>query len=164
MPFCPRVFFGRAFSHIRSLPKTGHQPTRFVIVAGKLRYSVPARKLPDGRVYLRFDLSLLPDGEHTVNVRAIDDRAQGESNQAGEVVKTGQKVTLLALPEKVEPTAPPEEQQKTKMIHRQESLRACSNPGNDSGIPRPARGGYAVLGSFGQPSLKEISGGARRRP
>jgi len=114
--FAPKSSSGEPFLISDPYPKTGDQPTRFVVVAGKLRYSVPAQKLPDGRVYLRFDVSRLPDGEHTVNVTAINDRTHGESNSTPvKLVKIGQKVTLLALPEKAEPPAPPEEQQKAKI-------------------------------------------------
>jgi len=97
-------------------PKNGDQPTRFVIVAGKLKYSVPAQRLPDGSVRLRFDVSALPDGEHTMNVTAIDDRNHGESDPIRlKLVKTGTKVTLLTSPEKAKPPAPAEKQQKGKI-------------------------------------------------
>ena len=97
-------------------PNNGDQPTRFVIVAGKLKYSVPAQKLPDGNVRLKFDVSLLPDGEHTMNVTAIDDRNHGESDSIRlKLVKTGKKVAVLTPPEEVKPPVPPEEQQKGKV-------------------------------------------------
>jgi hypothetical protein len=114
--FFPRFSSGEPFLVSDPYPKTGGQPTRFAIVVGILKYSVPAQKLPDGRVCFRFDVSRLPDGEYTVNVRAIDDRTHGESKSTPvKLVKTGEKVTLIALPEKAEPPAPPKKREKAKI-------------------------------------------------
>jgi hypothetical protein len=89
-------------------PNDKNQPTRFLIVEGELKYYVPAQKLPDGSVRLRFDVSQLPDGEHTVSVKAVNDRNHEESiSMRLKLVKIGEKVTLL----KTEPLAPPERQQ-----------------------------------------------------
>jgi hypothetical protein len=112
----PRPSAGEPFLICDPYPNTGDQPTRFLIVVGKLKYSVPPQWLPDRSVRLKFDLSQLPDGEHTVNVMAIDDRNRGESGSIRlKLVKTGTKVTLLTSPEKAEPPAPAEKQQKGKI-------------------------------------------------
>ena len=94
--FAPRSSSGEPFLISDPYPNDKNQPTRFVIVEGEYKYNTPAQKLPDGGVRLRFDLSLLPDGEHTVYVRAIDDRKHRESNSTPlRLVKIGEKVTLL---------------------------------------------------------------------
>jgi len=112
----PRPSTGKPFLISDPYPKNEDQPTRFVIVEGTHRYSVPAQRLPDGSVRLRFDLSPLADGEHTMNVTAIDDRTHGESGSIRlKLAKIGKKVTLLTSPEEAEPPAAPEKQQKTKI-------------------------------------------------
>ena len=114
--FAPRPSTGEPYLICDPYPKNGDQPTRFVIVAGKLKYSVPAQRLPDGSVRLRSDVSALRDGEHTMNVTAIDDRNHGESNPIRlKLVKTGKKVAVLAPPEEAKPTASPEKQQQGKI-------------------------------------------------
>ena len=114
--FAPKPSWGEPFLISDPYPKNADQPTRFAIVAGKLRYVVPAQKLPDGSVRLRFDVSVLPDGEHTMNVTAIDDRNHGESDSMRlKLVKTGKEVTLLTPPEEAEPSPSPENQQKAKV-------------------------------------------------
>ncbi len=85
----------------------GSQPTRFIVVAGKHKFSVPAHKLPDGTVCLKFDLAKLPDGEYTVHVRAIDDHKHWESNSTSvKLTKNGNKVTYPPPPPPPEKTAP----------------------------------------------------------
>jgi hypothetical protein len=112
----PRPSAGEPFLICDPYPNTGDQPTRFLIVVGKLKYSVPPQWLPDRSVRLKFDLSQLPDGEHTVNVTAIDDRNHRESDSIRlKLVKTGKKVAVLTPPEKAEPPAPPENPQKGKV-------------------------------------------------
>ena len=112
----PRPSTGEPYLICDPYPKNGDQPTRFVIVAGKLKYSVRPQWLPDRSVRLKFDLSQLPDGEHTMHVTAIDDRNHGKSDSIRlTLVKTGTKVTLLTSPEKAEPPAPPENPQKGKV-------------------------------------------------
>jgi len=112
----PRPSTGEPFLISDPYPNNADQPTRFAIVVGKLTYSVPAQKLPDGSVRLKFDVSLLPDGEHTMNVTAIDDRNHGKSDSIRlKLVKTGKKVAVLTPPKEVEPPAPPEKQQKGKV-------------------------------------------------
>ena len=76
--------------------RTGEQPAEFVIVAGQLKFSVPAEKLPDGTVRLKFDLSRLPDGESTLSIKAVDRLKQTESEAVSlKVRKDGKNVTLL---------------------------------------------------------------------
>ena len=84
-------------------PRTGEQPAEFVIVAGQLKFSVPAEKLPDGTVRLKFDLSRLPDGESVLSIKAVD-RMKGTESEAVSlrVMKDGKNVTLLRE-QKVEP-------------------------------------------------------------
>ena len=53
----PRPSTGEPFLISDPYPNKEDQPTRFVIIAGKLNYSVPAQKLSDGSVRLRFDVS-----------------------------------------------------------------------------------------------------------
>jgi hypothetical protein len=51
-----------------------------------------------------------------MNVTAINDRNHGEWNLTPlKLVKTGEKVTVLTSPEKAEPPASPEKQQKAKV-------------------------------------------------
>lgn len=90
--------FGEPFLVSDPYGKTEDQPTRFSIVAGKLTFSIPAEKLPDGTVRLRFDLSKLPDGEHTMEIKAVNEAKQTESEPASLKVlkKNGQGVTLSA--------------------------------------------------------------------
>jgi len=76
----PRPSTGEPYLICDPYPKNGDQPTRFLIVVGKLKYSVPPQWLPDRSVRLKFDLSQLPDGEHTMHVTAIDDRNHGKSD------------------------------------------------------------------------------------
>jgi hypothetical protein len=114
--FAPRSSTGEPFLICDLYPNTGDQPTRFAVVAGNLKYSVPPQWLPDRSVRLKFDLSRLPDGEHTVKVTAIDDRNHRESDSIRlKLVKTGKKVTLLTSPQEAEPPAVPEKPQKGKV-------------------------------------------------
>ncbi|MGA2109239.1 MAG: hypothetical protein ABSH25_16530 [Syntrophorhabdales bacterium] len=114
--FAPRSSTGEPFLICDPYPNTGDQPTRFAVVAGNLKYSVPPQWLPDRSVRLKFDLSRLPDGEHTVKVTAIDDRNHRESDSIRlKLVKTGKKVTLLTSPQEAEPPAVPEKPQKGKV-------------------------------------------------
>jgi hypothetical protein len=114
--FAPRSSSGRPFLVSDPYTNKKNQPTRFVVVAGKLKFSVPAQKLADGSVCFRFDLSLLPDGEYTVNVTAINDRTRKESSSTQmKLVKIGEKVTLLPSPEKAEPPAPQEMKEKEQI-------------------------------------------------
>ena len=90
--------YGEPFLVSDPYGKTEDQPTRFSIVAGELRFSIPAEKLPDGTVRLRFDLSKLPDGEHTIEIKAVNESRQTESEPVSLKLlkKNGQGVTLLA--------------------------------------------------------------------
>jgi hypothetical protein len=85
-------------------PKKGDQPTRFSIVAGQLKLSVPAEKLPDGTVRLRFDLSQLPDGEQILEIKAVNEVKKTESGSVSIrlLKKNGKEVTLVAPREESE--------------------------------------------------------------
>jgi hypothetical protein len=67
-------------------------------VDGKLKFSIPAEKLPDGAVRLRFDLSELPTGEHRIEIKAVNESRQTESEPVllNLLKKNGQVVILLA--------------------------------------------------------------------
>lgn len=104
---------GEPFLASDPYPKGVSQPTRFIVVAGESWYSIPAQKLPDGGTCLKFDLAPLPDGEHTVTIRAINDRSHVESTSVlVKLVKIREKVTILASPEEREPSGPPIKQEK----------------------------------------------------
>ena len=77
------------------------QPTEFSIVAGKLSFSVPADKLPDGGVRLKFDLVRLPEGEHILQIKATDSVRRRESPSVFLKVlkKSAQEITVEAPPE-----------------------------------------------------------------
>lgn len=80
-------------------PTSRKKPTDFDIVSGKLKFSVPAEKLADGAVRLRFDLAKLPDGEHTIEIRAVNNNKKARMESIvvqAKVVKDGKEVVLLS--------------------------------------------------------------------
>lgn len=100
----PIPSFGRPFLVSDPYPKWQNQPTRFDFVSGKLRFSRPAEDLPNGRKRLKLDLSSLPDGELTLEIKAVNVRLRIESKPvAVHLFKKGQDVRLLPAP----PAAPP---------------------------------------------------------
>lgn len=109
-------------------PLSRKQPTDFDIVSGKLKFSVPAEKLADGTVRLRFDLAKLPDGEHTMEIKAVNKnkKARIESTVVqAKVVKNGKEVTLLLpkLEDAKEPQAAKESEPVRDKISPSRSIR-----------------------------------------
>lgn len=49
------------------------QPTAFEVTANGRTESVAPVTYPDGSAYLRYDLKGLPDGEHTLRIKALND-------------------------------------------------------------------------------------------
>jgi hypothetical protein len=82
-------------------PRGKKQPTEFTVVAGALTFSVPAEKLPDGRVRLKFDLKRLPDGQYLLQIKAVNRirRQQSQTVSVWLLKKNGKEVTLGAPPE-----------------------------------------------------------------
>ncbi len=91
--------FGEPFLVSDSYGKTDGQPTGFFIIAGKLKFSIPAEKLADGTVRLRFDLSKLPDGEHTIEVKAVNESRNTVSEPVSlKLVKKDGQVVIQTAP------------------------------------------------------------------
>jgi hypothetical protein len=102
--FTQGLCFGEPFLVSDPYAKTKDQPMRFSVVAGKLKFTVPAEKLSDGTVRLRFDLGKLPDGEHNIEIKAVNDSAQRESEPVSMQIlkKNGEVLTLTAPQGKLE--------------------------------------------------------------
>jgi len=98
------ICFAEPFLVSDPYPKRGDQPTRFSIVAGQLKFSVPAEKLPDGSVRLRFDLSQLPDGEQVLAITAVNEVKKTESGSVSIrlLKKNGKEVTIVTRREESE--------------------------------------------------------------
>jgi hypothetical protein len=70
------------------------QPTKFVVTVGGKSFDVVPEKNPDGSSYLKYDLSQLPDGLHTVKVKAVNSTLKQESPEMSlSLQKTGSNVT-----------------------------------------------------------------------
>ena len=103
--FLTSTLYAEPFLISGSYPKGPYQPTEFTIVVGRLSLSVPAEKLPDGAVRLKFDLARLQDGEHILEIKAVD-RPTGRYSETVLVKllkKNGKEVTLETPQD--EPTA-----------------------------------------------------------
>ena len=96
-------------------PKGRGQPTRFDVVCGELRFSAAPENLADGGKRLRFDLSRLPNGDLTLEIKAVDKRLRRESKPVTiRLHKNGKDVTLLPdvsepSPQAVPPVPPEKE-------------------------------------------------------
>jgi hypothetical protein len=107
--FLASTLYAEPFLTSGSYPKGPYQPTEFTIVVGKLAFSVAAEKLPDGAVRLKFDLAQLPDGEHTLEIKAVNG-ATGRESEAVSLrlfKKNGKEVVLETPPEEPTKNAPP---------------------------------------------------------
>jgi hypothetical protein len=93
--------FGEPFLVSDPYRKTEDQPTRFTILVGKLEFSVPAEKLPDGTVRLKFDLGNLPEGEQAIEIKAVNESTRAESPPVSvQVLKKDGKVVMVPTAEK----------------------------------------------------------------
>jgi hypothetical protein len=102
--FTPGSSSGAPFLVCDPYPVKTNQPTHFVVIAGESWYIVRADKLPNGGVRLKFDISQLPDGEHALEVRAMNDHSHRVSPPTPfKLVKNGAKVTVPTA----EPPGPP---------------------------------------------------------
>jgi hypothetical protein len=99
--FPPEFCVGEPFLVSDPYGKSEDQPTRFTVLAGKLEFSVPAEKLSDGTVRLKFDLGKLTDGEQTVEIKAVNESTRAESQPVSvRVLKKDGKVVIVTTPEK----------------------------------------------------------------
>lgn len=93
--------FGEPFLVSDPYGKTEDQPTGFTVVVGKLEFSIPAEKLSDGTVRLKFDLGKLPDGEQTIEIKAVNESTRAESQPVSvQLLKKDGKVVMEIAPEK----------------------------------------------------------------
>ncbi len=82
--------------------KEGEQPTGFFVASGKLTFSTPAERLPNGAVRLKFDLGNLPDGEHKVEVRAVNESTGAKSEPVHvQILKKDGQAVILATPQPI---------------------------------------------------------------
>jgi hypothetical protein len=97
--FVTSLCFGEPFLVSDPYPKSDEQPTDFRIVSQSLNVMVPAEKSPNGIVKLRYDLFNLPDGEHILEITAID-KARGKESvpTVMKIMKKGKDVTIVPLP------------------------------------------------------------------
>lgn len=83
-------------------PKGQNQPTQFDVVCGELKFSVPPESLADGGKRLRLDLSRLPDGDLSLEIKAVNGSFRRESKPVTiHLRKNGRDVILL--PAAIEP-------------------------------------------------------------
>ncbi len=108
----PLSAFGSPFLVSDAYPKSETQPTRFDVVCGTVRLSRPPENLPNGSKRLKLDLSVFPDGELTLEIRAVE-RHQSESTPVSvRLLKNGQNVTLLPAAKEPPPPLPTAPRQK----------------------------------------------------
>lgn len=112
--------FARPFLVSDPYPKSQIQPTRFEFVCGKLKFSRPPEILRDGRKRLKLDLSALPDGEVTLEIKAVDDHLGHEAKPVSvRLLKRGEDVRLLppltGPPSRPAPDAPQAVPEKQKI-------------------------------------------------
>ena len=70
------------------------QPTKFVVTVGGKSVDVAPQKNPDGSSFLKYDLSGLPEGFHTVKIKAVSSKSKLESPEVSiQLQKSGSKVT-----------------------------------------------------------------------
>ena len=98
--FMAAFSFGEPFLVCDPYTKEKEQPTGFSVVAGKLTFSDPAEKLHDGSVRLKFDLRKLPDGEHRVEIKAVNEIAKTESESVSvQILKKEGQAVILTTPQ-----------------------------------------------------------------
>lgn len=88
-------------------PAKDPQPTKFVVtVDGKSTTAAPHRNA-DGSMVLKYDLGGLPDGTHTIVIKALND---AQALESGEITytfnKTGSKISGLKVKEEKQKMAP----------------------------------------------------------
>ena len=110
-PFMSGLSFGEPFLVCDPYPKSSPQPTKFSISIGEQTFPALAEKLADGSVRLKYDLANLPEGEHTLEIRAVNESGNGQSEPASiSLLKKNGKVVVLPAPakktekEKISPT------------------------------------------------------------
>jgi hypothetical protein len=91
--------FGEPFLISDPYQKTDDQPTEFRIISESVNVTVPADKHTNGTVKLRYDLGGLPDGEHVLQIIAVD-KVKGRESEPTvmKVMKRGKDVTILPMP------------------------------------------------------------------
>ena len=116
LPFLsPSLASAKPFLVSDPYSKSQIQPTRFLFVCGELRFSRAPETLPDGRKRLKLDLAILPQGETTLEIKAVNEGLRMES-KAVEVrlLKKGLDVSMLppvighSPPQEAQEQAPPE--------------------------------------------------------
>jgi hypothetical protein len=81
-------------------PKGREQPTGFSVVAGKLTFQDRPEDLPDGSLRLKFDLGKLPDGEHKIEVRAVNEITKSSSEPASvQILKKDGQAVVVTTPQ-----------------------------------------------------------------
>ena len=88
-------------------PAKDPQPTTFVVtVDGQSSTSAPHRSA-DGSLVLKYDLGDLPDGTHTIVIKALND---AQALESGEITytfnKTGSRISDLKVKEEKQRIAP----------------------------------------------------------
>jgi len=90
----PALLIAQPFLVSDPYPAKEVQPTKFVVTIGLKSFDVVPEKNPDGSSFLKYDLSRLPDGIHTVKVKAVNSALKQESPEVSlPLQKTGSKVT-----------------------------------------------------------------------
>jgi hypothetical protein len=88
-------------------PAKDPQPTKFVVtVDGKSSTAAPHRNA-DGSLVLKYDLGGLPDGTHTIVIKALND---AQALESGEITytfnKMGSRISGLKVKEEKQKIAP----------------------------------------------------------
>jgi hypothetical protein len=83
----------------------GLQPTAFEVTVDGRTERVGPLTYPDGSVYLRYDLQDLPDGEHVLGVKALNDVLRTESVE--EQSRVEKKDGVFSLAAKAKEKMPP---------------------------------------------------------
>ena len=90
----PALLMAQPFLVSDPYPAKEVQPTKFVVTIGGKSVDVVPQKNTDGSSFLKYDLAQLPDGLHTVKVKAVNSALKQESPEMSlSLQKTGSNVT-----------------------------------------------------------------------
>lgn len=88
-------------------PAKDPQPTKFVVTVDGTSSNAAPHRNADGSLVLKYDLGGLPDGTHTIMIKALND---AQALESGEITytfnKTGSKISGLKVKEEKQKIAP----------------------------------------------------------